>query len=193
MFELKHNSQLCLVKENYKHANTGCSFIKVSKGRETRLICPKYGEQRIDAVNAKKLKELVGLIKFEISADLNDFEILVEKMNAVSLKHGYKKRDGWVFERNEKISILYKKYLAAETAKLGLKPITFCGEKGDVFIWHAQLYHGGSEILDPKQSRKSIVSHFWRCKDMPQEKHRCHGPGQYYLQREHQKVYQNAA
>ena len=30
-----------------------------------------------------------------------------------------------------------------------LEASDFLGRKGDVFIWHEQLYHGGREILDP--------------------------------------------
>ena len=32
--------------------------------------------------------------------------------------------------------------------------------KGDTLIWHALLPHGGSKILDPRKSRKSLVSHY---------------------------------
>ena len=32
--------------------------------------------------------------------------------------------------------------------------------KGDVLIWHACLVHGGEEIKNQKQTRKSYVSHY---------------------------------
>jgi hypothetical protein len=37
----------------------------------------------------------------------------------------------------------------------------FLAKKGDVFIWHARLVHGGSEILNPARTRKSLVAHFF--------------------------------
>jgi hypothetical protein len=36
----------------------------------------------------------------------------------------------------------------------------FLPKKGDVFIWHANLIHGGSERKDVKHSRRSMVGHF---------------------------------
>ena len=37
----------------------------------------------------------------------------------------------------------------------------FLAKKGDVFIWHARLVHGGSEIFNPVRTRKSLVAHFF--------------------------------
>jgi ectoine hydroxylase-related dioxygenase (phytanoyl-CoA dioxygenase family) len=34
-------------------------------------------------------------------------------------------------------------------------------KKGDVFIWHANLVHGGSPIKDPAITRKSMVVHYY--------------------------------
>lgn len=42
-----------------------------------------------------------------------------------------------------------------------LKRKTFCAQKGDVLIWHANLIHGGSPIIDPQSTRKSMVIHFY--------------------------------
>lgn len=38
----------------------------------------------------------------------------------------------------------------------------FLGRKGDVLIWHEQLYHGGGPIIDRAQTRRSLVTHYWR-------------------------------
>ncbi len=43
----------------------------------------------------------------------------------------------------------------------GLKKKLFEGKKGDVFIWHANLIHGGSRIGRPGSSRKSMVAHYF--------------------------------
>ncbi|MBD0334295.1 MAG: phytanoyl-CoA dioxygenase family protein, partial [Cyanobacteria bacterium Co-bin13] len=36
----------------------------------------------------------------------------------------------------------------------------FLGKKGDVFLWHGMLLHGGSEVQNPSQTRQSYVVHF---------------------------------
>ncbi len=42
----------------------------------------------------------------------------------------------------------------------GLERQTFHAAKGDVFLWHAALVHGGSPANDPESTRKSLVVHF---------------------------------
>lgn len=37
----------------------------------------------------------------------------------------------------------------------------FYARKGDVFIWHANLIHGGSPVIDPTLTRKSMVIHYF--------------------------------
>ena len=38
---------------------------------------------------------------------------------------------------------------------------------GDVFLWHAQLLHGGRPIRDMRRTRSSLVVHYWRAGDLP--------------------------
>ena len=54
-----------------------------------------------------------------------------------------------------------RRYLEKEIAERGLKKETFLGRKGDVFLWHCQLLHGGSPILDREKTRASLVVHYW--------------------------------
>ncbi len=42
----------------------------------------------------------------------------------------------------------------------GLDALTFCPKKGDVFVWHAALAHGGSPVLDASLTRKAHVTHY---------------------------------
>jgi ectoine hydroxylase len=42
-----------------------------------------------------------------------------------------------------------------------LEKVTFYAKKGDVFIWHANLLHGGSPVIDHKATRKSMVIHYF--------------------------------
>lgn len=37
----------------------------------------------------------------------------------------------------------------------------FYAKKGDVLIWHANLFHGGEAIRDAKTTRKSMVAHYF--------------------------------
>jgi len=42
---------------------------------------------------------------------------------------------------------------------------TFLGRRGDVLIWHEQLVHGGSPIVDHSRTRRSLVTHYFRAQD----------------------------
>jgi ectoine hydroxylase-related dioxygenase (phytanoyl-CoA dioxygenase family) len=42
-----------------------------------------------------------------------------------------------------------------------LQKETFFAGKGDVFIWHANLLHGGTPVLNPALTRKSMVIHYY--------------------------------
>src|SRR6185295_9019886 len=59
-----------------------------------------------------------------------------------------------------------KAYIEGELRKRGLKAEEFVGKAGDVFIWHAQLYHGGRAIANRNLTRRSLVTHYWRAKDL---------------------------
>lgn len=43
----------------------------------------------------------------------------------------------------------------------GLKKEVFLPKKGDVLIWHANLLHGGEAVTNDKQTRKSMVFHYY--------------------------------
>lgn len=45
--------------------------------------------------------------------------------------------------------------------KSNFEKTVFLAKKGDVFIWHANLIHGGSPIIDQSLSRKSMVIHYY--------------------------------
>lgn len=52
-------------------------------------------------------------------------------------------------------------YIRDHVARLGLVEQQFLPRKGDVFIWHGQLLHGGGKRNDPKRTRRSLVSHYF--------------------------------
>lgn len=53
----------------------------------------------------------------------------------------------------------YQKRVFEKCEELGLKKESICVKKGDTIIWHPQLMHGGSRIMDPSKSRNSFVMH----------------------------------
>jgi len=57
---------------------------------------------------------------------------------------------------------VYEDFIAARIAALGLQKTVFHAKKGDVLIWHANLFHGGNPQLDSNRSRKSMVLHYFR-------------------------------
>lgn len=56
-------------------------------------------------------------------------------------------------------------YIEAEIASRGLKKEYFYPKKGDAFIWHANLVHGGGRIENRALTRKSLISHFFTISD----------------------------
>jgi len=51
-------------------------------------------------------------------------------------------------------------HIHARAKEAGLQATTFAPRKGDVFVWHAALAHGGSAVHNRKLTRKSHVSHY---------------------------------
>lgn len=77
-------------------------------------------------------------------------------------------------------------YLEQQLAKNNIEKKQFLGKAGDVFLWHGQLLHGGSQIKDPARTRKTLVTHYWRLRDVPPERAvKVHKTG-YHEKRGHQ-------
>ena len=50
------------------------------------------------------------------------------------------------------------------------KRLTDAAKKGDVLIWHAQLYHRGARIRDAlNRTRRSLVAHYFSTIDFPSD------------------------
>jgi len=56
-------------------------------------------------------------------------------------------------------------YMADQVDRRGLEEQRFLARRGDLFIWHANLLHGGSEICRPGLTRRSLVTHFFTQSD----------------------------
>lgn len=76
----------------------------------------------------------------------------------------------------------YDAYMKGEVEKRGLKKEVFCAKNGDVFLWHSQLYHGGTAIKDMNRSRKSLVCHYFLVGDRPWKARKLNAWG-YYMDR----------
>jgi len=65
----------------------------------------------------------------------------------------------------------------------------FQASKGDVFIWHAQLLHGGSPIADRGRTRRSVVFHYFSESDCRAMGHRLvPESGGFWIRRSHQPI-----
>jgi len=82
---------------------------------------------------------------------------------------------------------LCESYIQQQVEKYNLKPKKFSAKAGDVFIWHAQLLHGGSEIKNMNLTRKSIVTHYFRINEHPRD-YITIGNYRHYMKRSHQNV-----
>ncbi|WP_141730863.1 phytanoyl-CoA dioxygenase family protein [Oligoflexus tunisiensis] len=81
----------------------------------------------------------------------------------------------------------YAEYMQRAVESRGLRAERFCARKGDMFIWHSQLFHGGSPIQNLQKSRKSLVTHYWRSIDCPKLSQEPVGQG-FYWKRSRQPV-----
>lgn len=57
--------------------------------------------------------------------------------------------------------------LIATCEAAGLRQSTFIAKKGQILVWHANLVHGGSTVLEPDQTRRSFVTHYCPMSDYP--------------------------
>ena len=55
----------------------------------------------------------------------------------------------------------YETRIAEVVAENNLKPVPFLAKKGDIFVWHANLLHGGLPIQNADLTRKSMVVHYY--------------------------------
>lgn len=55
----------------------------------------------------------------------------------------------------------YENMIAGKIQEQKLDKIKFLAKKGDVLIWHANLFHGGDPHLNKEKTRKSMVLHYF--------------------------------
>jgi len=59
-------------------------------------------------------------------------------------------------------------YLSARMKRAGIARKEFCPRRGDIFIWHGNLPHEGTEVRNPNLTRKSYVTHYTSLPDFPE-------------------------
>lgn len=59
----------------------------------------------------------------------------------------------------------WRSYYDVEIKRRALTPEVFLPKKGDLFIWHAQLLHGGLPVQDVQRTRDSLVTHYYSISD----------------------------
>jgi phytanoyl-CoA hydroxylase len=74
-------------------------------------------------------------------------------------------------------------YIEQQLINSGIEPLEFSAKKGDVFIWHAHLLHGGTSINNPSLTRKSLVTHYFCSEDWPENYYEEDQQGVFFLKK----------
>lgn len=83
----------------------------------------------------------------------------------------------------------WRDWMRAQVQQRGLRSELFQANKGDVFIWNAQLLHGGSRIAEPGRTRRSVVFHYFSESDCRAMSHRLVSEADgFWIRRAHQPV-----
>ncbi|MCC7029522.1 MAG: phytanoyl-CoA dioxygenase family protein [Chitinophagaceae bacterium] len=56
----------------------------------------------------------------------------------------------------------YEDMIAQKIVEHKIVKKNFTAKKGDLLLWHANLFHGGNEHLDKSKTRKSVVFHYFK-------------------------------
>jgi len=55
----------------------------------------------------------------------------------------------------------YENMISQKIGEMNMNKETFTAKKGDVLVWHANLFHGGEPHLNKSKTRKSMVFHYY--------------------------------
>lgn len=72
----------------------------------------------------------------------------------------YRFKDGSHHASNDEMPA-WNAYIESQIKERGLEEKVFEAKKGDVFIWHSDLLHGGGAIKDHNRTRNSLVCHYY--------------------------------
>ena len=109
--KLVSNDVECLVDSNYKHSSINHSCIFINKHGCSFATCHSHGKRTIPVSdNICKIKAILGLVK-QKEREMNDFEILCERVLNDSKERRLKKLDGYVYEPQTYSPIVFKRKL----------------------------------------------------------------------------------
>lgn len=74
----------------------------------------------------------------------------------------------------------FGRFLESEAAASGLEKQVFHANRGDVFLWHGALVHGGSAAKDPDATRLSLVAHYSSRTAYPRDRRHPHAEPKVY-------------
>lgn len=69
--------------------------------------------------------------------------------------------EGTKYFLGEKTYTVYEDMMRDKIVEMSLKKEKFLAKKGDLLIWHANLFHGGDKHLNKNKTRKSMVLHYF--------------------------------
>jgi ectoine hydroxylase-related dioxygenase (phytanoyl-CoA dioxygenase family) len=64
----------------------------------------------------------------------------------------------------------FARHIEGEAARMGLRREVFLANKGDVFVWHGSLAHGGSPVNDENLTRWTLVTHYSSAAGYPRDR-----------------------
>lgn len=70
--------------------------------------------------------------------------------------------EGNFFKVGSKSYDAYEAFIAKKMGECQLPKVNFTCKKGDVLLWHANLFHGGNAHTNKSKTRKSMVFHYFK-------------------------------
>jgi phytanoyl-CoA hydroxylase len=70
--------------------------------------------------------------------------------------------EGNAFMNGSKSYDEYEAFIEQKMKEVQLQKTNFHAQKGDLLIWHANLFHGGNKHIDKNRTRKSVVFHYFK-------------------------------
>ncbi|MBD2160625.1 phytanoyl-CoA dioxygenase family protein [Limnothrix sp. FACHB-1083] len=119
---------------------------------------------------------------FEFVPGSHRWEVCRRERILAALPPDLRDDPAWPSHSEKILTPLYEE----EIPRKGIKPVTWCGKKGDVLIWHGWLLHRGSYPKDSEILRPTIITHYSSIQhrpDMPYTaEHKYHDqPGKYFV------------
>ncbi|MEL7035960.1 MAG: phytanoyl-CoA dioxygenase family protein [Cyanobacteria bacterium J06592_8] len=156
-------------KQLYLHSKLHryCQLIYNQKPVATQTLYFEYGSNQplhrdpFYVITNPPSNVLASWIALEdITADSGPLNYVPEshKLPYYRLKTGDIILNDFKVTQQEKDQSYTYMYEMMDKYKLQKKP--FYAKKGQAFLWHASLVHGGSTVENPSQTRKSLVTHY---------------------------------